>query len=427
MTASYVSLKSISFPLSVQLDVPSSKSISNRLLILKETFAPNINIRQLSTADDTQLLMRLLLEIKTNLYSSNTVKTLDARNCGTAFRFLCAYLCFKKGKWLLTGSDAMKNRPINELVDVLSACGATINYAEKEGFPPLQIHTSKSLHIGSLLIVDSQRSSQFVSALLLVLPLMKQNINLQISENTSSLPYLSMTLSLMQSLGIGISMQHNNLYYNYTPPITRKFTMTVEPDWSAAAYWCAWLALHKKGSCFIKGLKKSEFQADSIIETIVSQFGVCLNYQKEGAFIHKVNDSKPSYLDFNARSCLDLVPTIAVLCCGLQIKASIKGIANLAYKESNRIETLIKELGQIATINYNGTSLEILPLHRKNNLPLCFHTYNDHRLAMSFALLVGIFPEVHIENPDCVSKSYPEFWQQLQKLGVECKDIISNN
>ncbi|MBP7102039.1 MAG: hypothetical protein KBA86_02215 [Bacteroidales bacterium] len=427
MSGYYFSLKHITLPLSVQLDVPTSKSISNRLLLLKETFAPNLEICQLSTAEDTQLLKSLLSEIKANSYPSNTIKTLDARNCGTAYRFLCAYLCFKKGEWLLNGSDAMKNRPIKELVDVLSACGAHIIYIEKDAFPPLIINTTKSLHIEGLLTVDSQRSSQIVSALLMVLPLMKQNVNLQISENTSSLPYLFMTISMMQSLGMDINIQNNSLYYTYTPPITRNFSVTVEADWSAAAYWCAWLALHKKGSVFIKGLKESELQADSIIETIVSQFGVCLNYQKEGAIIHKINDNKPSYLDFNARSCPDLVPTLAVLCCGLQIKASIKGIANLAYKESNRIDALIKELGQIATINYNDTALEILPLNRENNFPLCFHTYNDHRLAMSFALLAGIFPEVYIENPDCVRKSYPEFWEQLQKLGVECKDIVCKN
>lgn len=424
---SSVTLTYISLSLATQLDVPLSKSISNRLLILRETFAPNLDIHQLSTADDTQLLMRLLAEIKTYTYPSNRVKTLDALNSGTVFRFLCAYLCFNKGKWLLTGNDAMKNRPIKELVDVLSTCGANINYIEKNGYPPLKILTSNSLHIDGLLTIDSQRSSQFVSALLMVLPLMKQNVNLQISENTSSLPYLSMTLSLMQSLGIKVRKESNILYYNYTPPITKKVTAIVESDWSAAAYWCAWLALHKKGNIFIKGLKKSKLQADSIIETIVSQFGVCINYQKEGALIHNINDNNPTFFDFDASSCPDLVPTLAVLFCGLQIKASIKGVANLVYKESNRIEALINELGQIAFISYNGKELEIKPLNIKNDIPLSFHTYNDHRLAMSFALLTGIFPKIHIENPECVIKSYPGFWQQLQKLGVECKTLEFKN
>ncbi len=401
----------------ISVKIPSSKSISNRWLMLKEIVVPNLCIQNLSTADDTQLLLRLLSDIKTA--NPQKIKEVNAQNCGTAFRFLCTYLCLQKGKWFLTGNNAMKSRPIKALVDVLLSMDANIQYLEKEGFPPLLIEGSETLTIPETLFIDSHESSQFVSAFLLILPLLKQDITLRFSANTASLPYIQMTLSLMQSIGINISCQNNDIAYIYTTFFQQKQTVMVESDWSSAAYWFAWTALHPTTNIVINNLKKSKLQVDSIIEDIVIQCGVEVNYQKEGVFLRKTKEKKLSYFQFDARACLDLIPTLAVLCCGLKINASISSVENLKYKESNRIEALMNELGKIADIQFIENNLVISPSEKQNDVIPYFHTYNDHRLAMSFALLSGIFPEIHIENPACVNKSYPEFWENMEKTGVK--------
>ena len=403
----------------VILNVPSSKSISNRLLLLKQTYNPNLNILNLSTTDDTQLLLQLISKIKTA--NMEEITELNTENCGTAFRFLCAFLCFQKGKWLLTGNNAMKNRPVKGLVDVLTSCGAIIRYTEKEGFPPLEIKGLDGLHVKDVLTIDSQKSSQFVSAILLILPLLKKDITILFDKNTSSVSYLQMTIALMQHVGINISCQDNCIKYSYTIASQQTQNVMVESDWSAAAYWFAWAALHPNSTVFINKLQKSNLQVDKIIEDIVKQCGVEVNYQKEGVSLRKTSNKKPLNFHFDARSCLDLVPTLVVLCCGLNIKATITGIENLVYKESNRLAALISELEKIADIQYVENNLLISSSEKQNDFIPHFQTYNDHRLAMSFALFIGIFPEILIENPDCVSKSYPEFWENLEKLGVKTK------
>ncbi|NLJ83072.1 MAG: hypothetical protein GX330_08110 [Bacteroidales bacterium] len=401
------------------LEVPTSKSISNRLLMLQHTFNPNLNIKQLSTSDDTQLLNDLLFKIKTS--NTEEIVEINAQNCGTALRFLCAFLCFQKGKYILTGSEAMKNRPIKGLVDALLSCGATISYTEKEGFPPLKITGGNSLVINEIINIDARQSSQFASAILLVLPLFKQDIRLCIQENIASFSYLNMTLTLMQQLGIDIAWKNQKIEYRYTPSAHIRQEITVESDWSAAAYWFVWAALNPDVKISIANLQKSELQGDSIIEDIVKKCGVEVRYNKEGVFLQKTTDTKPLYMDIDASNCLDLVPTFVVLCCGLKIKATIRNVGNLKYKESNRIHALISELKEITSIQHIENSLKISSFSTNNPSSLHFQTYDDHRIAMSLALLSGVFPEIYIENPSCVSKSYPTFWENIGKLGVKLR------
>ncbi len=401
------------------LEVPTSKSISNRLLMLQHTFNPNLNAKQLSTSGDTQLLNDLLFKIKTS--NTEEIVEINAQNCGTALRFLCAFLCFQKGKYILTGSEAMKNRPIKGLVDALLSCGATISYTEKEGFPPLKITGGNSLFTNEIINIDARQSSQFASAILLVLPLFKQDVRLCIQENIASFSYLNMTLTLMQQLGMDIAWKNQKIEYRYTPFAYIRQEITVESDWSAAAYWFVWVALNPHAKVFIANLQKSELQADSIIEDLIKKCGVEVRYNNEGVCLQKTTNTKPPYMDIDASNCLDLVPTLVILCCGLKIKATIRNIGNLKYKESNRINALISELKEIASIRHIENSLKITSFSMYNPSSLHFQTYDDHRIAMSLALLSSVFFEIYIENPSCVSKSYPTFWENIGKLGVKLR------
>lgn len=417
ITSSYT-LKYSPLKRSASLEIPTSKSISNRLLILKETYNQNLIINKLSEANDTQLLSALLSEIKTHHSRSSEEKEINTHNCGTAFRFLCAYLCFQKGRWLLTGSEEMKNRPIKGLVDSLRSCGADIHYLEKEGFPPLKINALQPLSINEELFIDSEQSSQFVSALLLVLPLLKKDIQITFPANNASFSYIQMTVRLMQDVGISIVLKDNTISYFHSISLKKKQIITVNADWSSAAYWFTWVALHSESEIFIENLKKCNIQSDSIIEDIVKPCGVETHYLHNGVLIKKTNNTIPSFLSLNASNYLDLVPTLAVLCCGLNIKAKISGIRNLVFKESNRLQALIVELNKIAHLQSDKNTLEITPLNKNKIFNPFFTTYNDHRIAMSLSLLAGYFLEIQIENPDCVLKSYPNFWENLRTVGV---------
>ncbi len=419
MTNACFTLKYRPLKRKVSLEVPRSKSISNRLLILKETYNQNFIIDNLSESKDTQLLIELLSVIKLHHSNATNEKIINTNNCGTAFRFLCAYLCFQKGIWVLTGNEEMKNRPIKGLVDVLHSCGASIQYLEKEGFPPLRINAFQPIIAKEKLFIDSTQSSQFVSALLLVLPLFEKNIEIVFSENNASYSYIQMTVYLMQELGISISFKNNHIFYFHTPLLQKEKLISVSADWSSAAYWFVWVALHPETEIFIKNIKKCNLQSDNNIEDIVKRCGVKINYQNEGILIKKINEKKPSFLNLNSSNYLDLVPTITVLCCGLKIKTTLSEIQNLVFKESNRLAALINELNKIAHLETYKNTLKISAFNNKEISHLHFKTYNDHRIAMSLALLAGYYSEIQIENPICVNKSYPTFWENLNKLGVE--------
>jgi 3-phosphoshikimate 1-carboxyvinyltransferase len=438
----------------IQITVPASKSISNRLLILQKTCSDAINyvftIKNLSTAEDTKLLNNLLNDIskstpctsvppqclsvkqKEKITQSCTKKTsktteiiLNCENCGTAYRFLTAYLSCTQGKWILDGSKRMRNRPIKPLVDTLIRAGADILYLCEEGFPPLQI-IGKQLN-ATHFEIDAQQSSQYVSAVAMILPLMRQDCEIVFSANGNSLQYIDMTVKLMQQLGLNISRVVNRI--TYTPPQPPKkgrgcpppleVLGEVEYDWSSAAVWFAFAALLPNAVFFIQGLKKSELQADSIIAEWCKLFGIQTNYtENEVQITNTGNKPNIKIISLDCRNNPDLVPYLVSLCVGLKQKAVLENVQNLTIKESNRIEALIQELGKIACLNYKNNALIIEPNKKEFPNKICFSSHNDHRIAMCLSVLSTCIQDVKIDNIKCVEKSYPNFWGNFAKISL---------
>ncbi|NLO41948.1 MAG: hypothetical protein GX109_02820 [Bacteroidales bacterium] len=421
MNAPYVQLIQQSLSDTVYVDLPTSKSISNRLLMLKETYHTTLKIKNLSKADDTLLLEKLLLDIQTHSTEDDPVKRIHTQNSGTCFRFLCAYLCVKKGKWLLTGDTRMKSRPIEALVTAMQACGAKITYKEKHGFPPLEITGQECLCPPQNIEINAEKSSQFVSAILLILPLLKKDIVVKISHLKASKSYIEMTIGLMQKLGIDVSMQENIITYKHTDSPAEIQSIEVEYDWSSAAYWFAWVALQYSTKVCIKKLRKSSLQSDAVIEKIMYPFGLSLRYTREGLWIEKKFDKVPPSFTYDCSNHIDLVPVLAVLCAALEVKATLKGIHHLSYKESDRLQALYQELNKITTVKYTKNTLKITPVSKSLSSAPCFASYQDHRIAMSLSLFIHKYQTIYIENPACVSKSYPDFWENLRKTGIEIR------
>ena len=439
--------------LKISITIPASKSISNRLLILQKTCRDTLQcvftINNLSTAEDTKLLSDLLNRIKTenvlnyrmalcNSVSSlwfsvkqkkkitqsytektqrnteNNVPILNCENCGTAYRFLTAFLACQSGKWILDGSLRMHQRPIKPLVDTLNNAGADISYLKENGFPPLAIN-GKPLNANSL-IVDSSQSSQYVSALAMILPLLKKDCQLQFSNNAASLQYIDMTLALMQDLGLDIARKENTIAYCHAEIAKNPVNYFVEYDWSAAAVWFLLAALIPKGSIFIEGLQKSKIQADAIISNWTKEFGVETIFQPKGVLLKKTSNKHPDSFEADCKNNLDLVPYIATLCAAMGVKSRLYTIENLALKESNRAQALQTELSKIASVTIKDNSLIINPNNEKMPECICFSSYGDHRIAMSLLALSVCIQKVQIDDVDCIKKSYPDFYHQFSKI-----------
>ena len=397
------------------VNVPASKSISNRLLILQRASGIPICISNLSHSEDTYLLKNLLEEIEA--HNSSEPLLLQTENCGTAYRFLCAYLANKEGTWILDGSPRMRQRPIKALVDTFIKAGAKINYLEKTGFPPLEIK-GKTLQT-NFWEIDSQQSSQYVSAVAMLLPMIKQNAEIHFPTNIASLQYIDMTIGIMQNIGLEISRNENIIQYKHSDKTLSPVSIAVEYDWSAAAIWFILAALSSKMTIIINGLQKSNLQADNIIATWVSSFGVKTEYVPTGVKITKKQHQQPQRLILDCSNNLDLVPYMAVLCAGLKVSSELQNIENLTLKESNRIESLQTELGKIAEIDYKNNNLIINPKEETFPETVYFSSHDDHRIAMSLAALSCRIHSIYIDNETCVGKSYPDFWENFDNIFKE--------
>jgi 3-phosphoshikimate 1-carboxyvinyltransferase len=379
--------------------------------MLQKTSGIPITIDNLSTADDVILLLDLLNRIETS-FSSSTF--LDCNNCGTAYRFLTAYLACLPGSWILDGNERMRKRPIKALVDTLINVGADIRYLLKPGFPPLQIN-GKHLTTDYWKI-NSRQSSQYVTAIAMILPLLGRSSVIEFSVDTGSLQYIDMTIKLMQNMGLSISRKDNEIKYVYEGGINVPVSFFVEYDWSAAAVWFTLAALSTNANLFISGLKKSELQADNIIAQWMELFGIQTEYTEEGVHIMKVKQKIPDTLQLNCQHHLDLVPYLAALCVGLKIKARLENVENLSIKESNRIDALTIELGKIAVVRYEDNVLTIEPNQNKFPKTVYFSSHADHRIAMALSILSCCIDNLYINDSECVTKSYPDYWANFAKI-----------
>ena len=384
----------------------SSKSESNRLLIIKALSEKEITIKNLSKANDSVLLK--------NLLESENLVVWDAQDAGTSFRFLTSFLAIKKEHVVLSGTERMKQRPVKVLVDALNKIGAEILYLENEGFPPIYVK-GKINQVKNKLDIPGDISSQYISSLLLIAPLLEKGIEINIEEPFYSRPYVNMTLNLMNSFGIKSEVKGNKISIKNQEFSSGSYI--VESDWSAASYWYSILSISDNiNNLTLQGLKKKSNQGDSVISELMKSFGVNTQYKEDGVVLTKIKfDTEEIELDF--RDCPDLAQTILVVAAYHKIKLKVSGVESLKIKETDRLLAMKNELKKIGCDFYEEGNYWVLEKRsREIDDELSIDTYKDHRMAMAFAPLASK-KSIIINDPDVVVKSYPTYWEDLKKVG----------
>ena len=384
----------------------SSKSESNRLLIIKALSEKEITIKNLSKANDSVLLK--------NLLESENLVVWDAQDAGTSFRFLTSFLAIKKEHVVLSGTERMKQRPVKVLVDALNKIGAEILYLENEGFPPIYVK-GKINQVKNKLDIPGDISSQYISSLLLIAPLLEKGIEINIEEPFYSRPYVNMTLNLMNSFGIKSEVKGNKISIKNQEFSSGSYI--VESDWSAASYWYSILSISDNiNNLTLQGLKKKSNQGDSVISELMKSFGVNTQYKEDGIVLTKIKlDTEEIELDF--RDCPDLTQTILVVAAYHKIKLKISGVESLKIKETDRLLAMKNELKKMGCDFYEEGNYWVLEKRsREIDEELSIDTYKDHRMAMAFAPLASK-KSIIINDPDVVVKSYPTYWEDLKKVG----------
>lgn len=397
-----------------KITLPASKSIANRILILNALSGNETTVKNLSKADDTVLMNSILRELE----KSKKSYIFNIKNAGTTLRFLTAYLSQKKGVFELQCDDRMKLRPIGVLVDALRTLGAKIEYLEKENFPPLKIYgtnlDSKKIEISGKI------SSQYISALLMIAPTLPTDLNIEITDEITSRPYIEMTLKLMTEFGIKYAFNHNFINIpaqKFSPPKT----FTIESDWSAASYWYGFASLLNEKEIVLPNLFKNSIQGDSKLIEIYKNIGIDTHFENNNVILKKNNKQLPKYLELNLQNEPDLAPSIAVNICLLNIKFKLTGLDNLHIKECDRIEAIIENLyffgyfikeTSIGVLEWNGESKTQTKTCRSISPNKYINTHNDHRIAMAFSLF-ATKQNIIISNHECVEKSYPDFWENF--------------
>ncbi len=393
-------------------ELPASKSISNRVLVIRELCERKFNIENLSDAADTVLMQNLLAKINSEK-GKNTYTVLYTDNAGTVLRFLTALCSCLPGIWVLTGNERMKHRPIKPLVDALINLNVNIKYLNVKNFPPIEIKGKKIDK--NKTFVDASKSSQYLSALMLIAPCLKNGLQINISENISSLPYINMTASIMNYFGIDVICENNKINIlkgNYTPK-----DFFVENDWTAASYSFLEVALTGE-NVYLSGLLKNSIQGDKIVCDIFKKLGVASNFRNNILEIKKISDPvQLFYQDF--KDCPDLFINVAVACAALGVNARLTGLENLIYKESNRLDIFEENIVKLGYEIIRKGNYEVIITgnrHNIDNIPV-IHTAGDHRMAMAFAYLANIVGKIIIDDCKVVDKSYPVFWNNLKNAG----------
>lgn len=426
----------------ITIDLPASKSLSNRALILSALCDGKCRLEHLSDCDDTRVMLSALKEESSSAVVSPRIVDIGA--AGTSMRFLTAYFAQCEGaEVIMTGTDRMKQRPIGILVDALRALGADIEYAEQEGFPPLRISGRKLR--GGKLSMDGSTSSQYISAILMIAPKLNEGLELTLEGEVTSRPYIDMTLRMMEEFGVKTSWT-SDLSLRVDPQSYRASRYAVESDWSAASYWyqiclLATDMLTDYYSYLLKGLKAESLQGDSRIKDLFAELGVKTQFTGEGAIISHIfaKDSLPQTEEekkardafnfpdrctWNLCNQPDLAQTMIATCCAIGYPFDISGLHTLRIKETDRLAAMQTELAKFGyslliegddRMSWDGTELS------DKQAPI-IDTYHDHRMAMSLAPM-AVFGDLYICNPEVVSKSYPAFWDHLRSAGFSISEV----
>ena len=390
------------------LEIGGSKSESNRLLMLRK-YLSDFKITNLSKSDDTKTLIDALI---------NTNKIIDVHHAGTAMRFLLSYYASKPNSEVtLTGSARMKSRPISILVNALRDLGANIEYKEKEGYPPIKI-TGKKI-ISNQVSLPGNVSSQYISSLMMLGVKLDNGIKLNVEGSITSKPYILMTKKLIEKIGYNVIINNDQIEVLVNNKSLDKI-VEVESDWSSASYFYSIVAFSKDAKITLKTFKRNSIQGDSIISEIYQKLGVETRYEKDYIIISKNKTANlPKRLKLNLSDSPDLAQTIAVTCLGLGIECELSGLHTLKIKETDRIEALKKEFIKLGVDNIKTSDNTIYfkgDQQLNNNIKI--GTYQDHRMALSFAALAVII-DISIESPNVVSKSFPNYWKNLKTLGFK--------
>ena len=400
--------------LSGKVFLPSSKSISNRLLVLQYLSGDSIRLQNYSISDDTILLSSLLQLIRQHsLKKEKGLLRVDVKNAGTVMRFLTALLAMTHGHYLLTGSARMQNRPIGPLVEALRELGADIEYLGKPGYPPLLV--KGRLLSGRLLTIDPSMSSQFVTALLLIAPFLEEGLNLEFAERTASWPYVNMTVEILRMIGVQVFEQEDTL--RVFPKSTLSGEITVEPDWSAASFWYCMLSMAKSGEIVFPALEKSGLQGDQQVAAFFTTLGIETISRGGDIKIRKSGEVADDYMaDF--RDYPDLALPVIMSCAGNGLHGRFSGMDNLRLKESDRLQALERELVKAGPV-FRETTPGTWELFGRLNSPGNFNLDHegDHRVAMTLVSLALKGFTVNVDDHLVVNKSYPGFWRDCASMG----------
>lgn len=386
--------------------LPASKSISNRALILNALSYSPYEIQNLSDCDDTEVMVRALNSDST---------CFDVRAAGTAMRFLTAFLSKIVGEWVITGTERMKQRPIKLLVDALNSLGARIEYVEKEGYPPLRIFGSALQ--GGEITLNGGVSSQYISALLMVAPLMEKGLRLHLEGSVISRPYIDLTLRLMEQYGVTARWTDNTI--RVAPQEYKPVRFTVESDWSAASYWYEMMLLSNHAEIELTGLFKNSFQGDARGAELFNRLGISTVFTERGVRL-KRNGNTCAKLIYNFVNEPDLAQTFVVACVLTNTPFRFTGLQSLKIKETDRIEALKAEVRKLGYVLHdsNDSILEWSGERCEAEAMPVIETYEDHRMAMAFAPAALVKEQgITIANPEVVSKSYPGYWNDLEAAG----------
>ncbi len=413
MSSTLLTLRHPSKVIRGTVQLTGSKSESNRALIIQALSRGTVNVENLSAAADTVIMNKALALADTGRETEEIV-TVNIGPAGTAMRFLTSYLNLIEGNFVLTGTERMQQRPIGILVDALKTLGADMTYEKADGFPPLKIKGGMTQNQRKVRI-QGNVSSQYLSSLLLIAASLNDGLLLEIEGELTSRPYVTMTLNMLQEAGISHRWINNSIAIE--PQEFQPTTIYVEPDWSAASYWYAMVALSEKGEAVLPGLKAHSLQGDIAIVDIMSHFGVASSFQEDGLHIAKVNNGSDKVL-FDFKECPDLAQTIVALAAAIRRDISITGVETLKIKETDRLAALKNEIEKFgATIIADEETYHVTTKDAYVPKNVTFDTYEDHRMAMAFAPLALVFDEVIINDPIVVEKSYPDFWKHLQQQG----------
>ena len=408
-----------------EIALPSSKSIINRLLVIQHLSHFENYTGLISGSGDIETMQLLLNKIKNSNYPGgdpDAITEINVGNAGTVMRFLTAVLAVTPGKWKITGSERMQQRPVKPLTDALLTLGAEITFEKTDGYPPILITGNSELK-GGVVKLNSGISSQFISALMMLGPVLKNGILIEMQGNIISGSYIRMTQALMQKTAAEVSLNGKLVTVKEGKYSRVDFDSLVEPDWSAAAFWFQVAAFAPETNILLKGLHRESIQGDSVLPEIYSNLGVKSAFSLNGLLLTKSEKPACSEFDYDFSDCPDLAQPVIVTCAALRIKGRFSGLKSLRIKETDRIEALKVELQKLGygieveedQIVLNG---EVVKL-QKDQVPVVVNCHDDHRMAMSFAPLALLNNKICLDDADVVKKSYPGFWKDFQLAGFE--------